>query len=101
MSAREAELERSFVNNPWARALHPPRQGRTLVSWVALVAVSLVGAAIMALAFVMPLLFAWGMLKGGLHGHWGQLACGVIVVAVYAAVLATPVRRRLKARRAA
>jgi hypothetical protein len=86
--------ERRFVNNPFARALHPRRRRRTVGQWIALAVVSVLGAVIMAAAFLLPLAFAHGLIRGGVHGHWGMLAAGVVVVAIYALVLVRVVRRR-------
>ncbi len=86
--------ERRFVNNPFARALHPAGP-RTLLQWIALVVVSVVGAAIMALAFALPAAFAWGLLAGGVRaGRPGMVAAGVLVAALYLLVLARMIRKR-------
>jgi hypothetical protein len=85
--------DRRFVNNPFARALHPPRRRRTVGQWVALVAVSVVAAAIMAAAFVLPLAFAQGLLARS-HGRAGMIAAGVVVTAIYVLIVARLVRGR-------
>lgn len=84
--------DRRFANNPFARALHPARR-RTVPQWIALVVVMIVGAVIMAAAFVLPLLFAHGLFAGA-HGRWGMLAAGAIVTAIYALLLLLLLRRR-------
>ncbi len=85
--------DRRFVNNPFARALHPARR-RTAAQWAALAIVSVVGAAIMLAAFLLPLAFAPGLIARGVHGRWGMLAAGAIVVLIYGLVLLRLVRRR-------
>ncbi len=85
--------DRRFVNNPFARALHPGKQRRTIGEWVALVVVSVVGAAIMGAAFVLPLLLAYGLLARS-HGHVGMIAAGVVIAAIYALILLRLLRRR-------
>lgn len=86
--------DRRFANNPFARALHPARP-RTPVQWVALVLVSVVGAAIMGASFVLPLWFAEGLLVGGVRaGRWGMVAAGVVVCLVYAMIVVRMVRKR-------
>jgi hypothetical protein len=86
--------DRRFANNPFARALHPAGR-RSAVQWVALVVVSVLGAAIMASAFLLPLVFAEGLLVGGARAHrWGMVAAGALVTALYALVLVRLVRRR-------
>lgn len=84
--------DRRFANNPFARALHPAKR-RTALQWIALGVVMLVGGAIMAAAFVLPLLFAHGLFVGA-HGRWGMWAAGTIVAAIYALVVVRLVRRR-------
>lgn len=85
--------DRRFVNNPFAQALHPPRPKRSMIAWIALIFVSIVGAVVMTAAFVLPMIFGYGLLVGGVRGHrWGTLAAGVIVAFVYAAVLVSGVR---------
>lgn len=86
--------DRRFANNPFARALHPARP-RTVPQWIALVVVSVVGAIIMAAAFVLPLAFAWGLVAGGVRaGRPGMVAAGAIVAVLYAMVLVRMVRKR-------
>lgn len=85
--------DRRFVNNPFARALHPDKGRRTVGQWVALVVVSLLGAAIMGAAFVLPLLFGWSLI-GRAHGRVGMIAAGVVVAAVYALIVVSLVRKR-------
>jgi amino acid transporter len=86
------EEDRRFANNPFARALHPAGK-RTALQWVALVLVSVVGFVIMAAAFILPLLFAHGLLTGA-HGRWSMLAAGILVAAIYALMVVRLVRRR-------
>jgi hypothetical protein len=83
--------ERRFVNNPFARALHPERQRRTVGQWVALILVSVVGAAIMGASFVLPLVFAHGLLTGA-RGRWGMVVAGVLVASIYALILVRVVK---------
>ncbi len=86
--------ERRFVNNPFARALHPVRP-RTVGQWAALALVSVVGAAIMAAAFVLPLVFAEGLIVGGARvGRWGMVLAGVLVTALYLSFVVRIVRAR-------
>ena len=80
------EDDRRFVNNPFARALHPKTGRRTVGQWIALVLVSVVGAAIMAAAFVLPLVFGYGLIARA-HGSAGMIAAGMVVGAVYALIL--------------
>ena len=88
--------DRRFANNPFARALHPAGP-RSAGQWVALVVVSVLGAVIMATAFVLPLVFAEGLLVGGARaGRWGMVAAGALVAALYALVAVRMVRRRLR-----
>lgn len=85
--------DRRFANNPFARALHPDKGRRTVGQWAALAVVSLLGAAIMGAAFVLPLLFGWSLI-GRAHGRVGMIAAGVVVAAVYALIVVSLVRRR-------
>ncbi|HEX6838426.1 MAG TPA: hypothetical protein VF334_17740 [Polyangia bacterium] len=87
------EDDRRFVNNPFARALHPDKGRRTVGQWAALAIVSLLGAAIMGAAFVLPLLFGWSLI-GRAHGRVGMIAAGVVVAAVYALIVVSLVRKR-------
>jgi hypothetical protein len=85
--------ERRFVNNPFARALHPQKPRRTVGQWVALVVVSLVAFVIMGAAFVLPLAFGWGLLARA-HGRVGMIVAGVVAAAIYALILSRLFRRR-------
>lgn len=85
--------DRRFVNNPFARALHPATGRRTVGQWIALVVVSVLGAVIMGAAFVLPLVFTYGLITRA-HGRVGMIAAGVVVMVVYALVLVGVVRRR-------
>ena len=85
--------DRRFVNNPFARALHPGRSRRTVGQWIALVVVSLVGAAVMGAAFVLPIALGYGLLARA-HGSVAMIAAGVVVAAIYALILARLVLRR-------
>jgi hypothetical protein len=87
------EDDRRFVNNPFAKALHPEKPRRTVGQWVALVLVSIFGAVIMGAAFVLPLVFAHGLFKGA-HGRWGMIAAGVVVSAIYLLLLVRLFRRK-------
>ena len=89
--AEPPEDDRRFVNNPFARALHPKKARRTVGQWVALVVVSLLGAAIMGAAFVLPILFGYSLL-GRAHGRIGMIAAGVVVAAIYALIVVRLVR---------
>jgi hypothetical protein len=84
--------DRRFVNNPFARALHPAGK-RTVGQWLALALVSIVGAAIMMAAFLLPVFFAHGLLARS-HGRWGMRIAGVLVAAVYALIVARALRRK-------
>jgi hypothetical protein len=86
--------ERRFVNNPFARALHP-EPSRSLFAKLALAVVSLVGALIMAAALLLPIVFVPGLLRGYHDGRWGMVAAGVLIVAVYVMIAASVVRRLL------
>jgi hypothetical protein len=85
--------DRRFVNNPFARALHPAKGKRTVGQWIALIVVSVLGAIIMGAAFVLPLVFTYGLITRA-HGRVGMIAAGVVVGAIYALVLVGLVRRR-------
>jgi len=85
--------DRRFVNNPFARALHPATGRRTVGQWIALVAVSVLGAAIMGAAFVLPFALAYGLFARA-HGRAGMIAAGVVFAAIYLLVLVRVVRRR-------
>jgi formate-dependent nitrite reductase membrane component NrfD len=89
----ERQDDRRFVNNPFARGLHPEKARRTAGQWVALILVSLFAAIVMGAAFVLPLLFAHGLLARS-HGRAGMIAAGVIVAAIYALIVVRLVRRR-------
>ena len=80
------EDDRRFVNNPFARALHPEKPRRTAAQWAALVIVSVLGAAIMGAAFVLPIAFGYGLL-GRAHGRVGMIAAGVVVAAIYVLIV--------------
>ncbi len=85
--------ERRFVNNPFARALHPLRERRSVGQWIALALVSIFGAVVMGAAFLLPLAFAWGLIARA-HGRVGMIAAGVVVVALYALLLLRMLRRK-------
>ena len=90
--------DRRFVNNPFARALHPV-PSRSPLAKVALGLVSLVGALIMAAALLLPLVFVPGLVVGGARvGRWGMVAAGVLIALVYV-MLAVAGIRKLVARR--
>jgi hypothetical protein len=90
--------ERRFVNNPFARALHPS-PSRSLLARVALAVVSVFGALVMAAALVLPLVFVPGLVAGGARaGRWGMVAAGLVVVLVYV-LIAVAGGRQLLARR--
>ena len=55
--------------------------------------VSIVGAAIMMAAFLLPVFFAHGLLARS-HGRWGMRIAGVLVTAVYALIVARALRRK-------
>lgn len=96
--ADSPEDDRRFVNNPFARALHPRKPRRTAGQWVALVLVSLFGAVVMGAAFVLPIAFAHGLLVRS-HGRIGMIAAGVIVAAIYALIVLQLVRGWRRSRR--
>ena len=91
--SRPPDDDRRFVNNPFARALHPLKEKRTVGQWIALVAVSIFGAVVMGAAFVLPPAFAWGLIARA-HGRVGMIAAGVIVVVLYLLLLARMLRRK-------
>jgi hypothetical protein len=92
------EDDRRFVNNPFARALHPAAGRRTVGQWIALVVVSVLGAAIMGAAFVLPILFAYGLMARA-HGSVGMIAAGVVVAAIYALIVVGLLRGLARRRR--
>ena len=85
------EDDRRFVNNPFARALHPQKGRRSVGQWAALAIISVLGAAIMGAAFVLPIAFGYSLL-GRAHGRVGMIAAGVVVAAIYALILVRLVR---------
>jgi hypothetical protein len=89
--------ERRFVNNPFARALHPA-PSRSLVARVALVLVSVVGALVMGAALLLPLVFVPGLIRGAHAGRWDMVAAGLLIVLIYF-LLAVGVVRKLLSRR--
>ncbi|MGZ3439682.1 MAG: hypothetical protein ACXVDD_09200 [Polyangia bacterium] len=89
----EPPEDRRFVNNPFARALHPEKPRRTVGQWVAIVLVSIFAFVVMGAAFLLPLAFAHGLLARA-HGRWGMIAAGVLVAVVYALILVRWVRKR-------
>ena len=93
MSEVPPEDDRRFANNPFAQALHPKQPKRSTGQWIALVLVSLFGAVVMGAAFVLPLVFAHGLLLRS-HGRIGMIAAGVVVAAIYALIIVGLVRRR-------
>jgi Kef-type K+ transport system membrane component KefB len=92
------ENDRRFVNNPFARALHPATERRTVAQWIALVLVSIFAFVVMGAAFVLPLAFGYGLLARS-HGRIGMIAAGVVAAAVYVAIIASLLRKRRKAAR--
>ena len=90
--------DRRFVNNPFARALHPAKERRTVGQWIALVLVSSFAFVVMGAAFVLPLAFAYGLLARS-HGRVGMIAAGTVAALVYLAIVVGLVRKRRKARR--
>ena len=89
--------DRRFVNNPFARALHPATERRTVGQWIALVLVSAFAFVVMGAAFVLPLAFGYGLLARS-HGRFGMIAAGVVAGLVYVAIIASLVRKRRKVR---
>jgi len=87
------EDDRRFVNNPFARALHPLKEKRTVGQWIALATVSIFGALVMGAAFLLPPAFAYGLIMRA-HGRIGMIAAGGVVVALYALLLVGMLRRR-------
>ena len=90
--------DRRFVNNPFARALHPAAERRSVGQWIALVLVSVFAFAVMGAAFVLPLAFGYGLLVRS-HGRVGMVAAGVVAALIYLAIIAGVVRKRRSARR--
>lgn len=91
--------ERRFVNNPFARALHP-KPSRSLFAKVALGIVSLLGAILMTAALLLPIVFVPGLLVGGAHARrWGMVAAGILIVLIYLAIIVGTIRRLLVRRR--
>jgi hypothetical protein len=91
--------ERRFVNNPFARALHPS-PSRSLVARLALAVVSVFGALIMAAALVLPLVFVPGLVVGGARsGRWGMVAAGIVIVLIYLLIAIAGGRKLLAQRR--
>jgi hypothetical protein len=91
--------DRRFVNNPFARKLHPEPSRSPFVK-LALVAVSVLGFAVMGAAFLLPLAFVPGLVVDGARAHrWGMVAAGVMVVAIYALLVFSAVRKWRAARR--
>ena len=84
--------DRRFVNNPFARALHPPKK-RGAAQWLALALVSVVGGAIMLAAFLLPMFFSYGLLAQS-HGRWGMRIAGVLIVAIYALIVLRLFKRK-------
>ncbi len=98
MLAQPLSDERRFVNNPFARALHPVPSRSRLVR-VALAIVSLLAAMIMGVALLAPLVVLPGLLLGRAHqGRWGMVLPGLLIAALYL-LLAVAGLRRLWARR--
>jgi hypothetical protein len=92
--------ERRFVNNPFARALHPT-PSRSPIVRLLLGLISLLAAVVMMTAFVLPLLLVRGLVAGGVRsGRWGMVAAGVLIVLSYLGVLVGWIVRRVtRARR--
>jgi hypothetical protein len=94
-----ADDDRRFVNNPFARKLHP-EPSRSPLAKLALATVSIVGFAVMGAAFLLPLAFVPGLVIGGARAHrWGMVAAGLVVVAVYAMLVMSAVRKWRAGRR--
>lgn len=91
--AEAPDDDRRFVNNPFARALHPATARRTAAQWIALVAVSIFAFVVMGAAVVLPLAFGYGLWARA-HGRVGMIAAGVVAAGIYAAIVAGVVRRR-------
>ncbi len=87
------EDDRRFVNNPFARALHPKKERRTVGQWIALVLVSLFGAIVMGAAFLLPVAFAYFLVVRA-HGRVGMIAAGAVVIAFYVLLLGRVLRRK-------
>ncbi|MDB4970688.1 MAG: hypothetical protein JWN44_6377 [Myxococcales bacterium] len=58
--------------------------------------VALVGGGIMLAAFLLPMLFAHGLLARS-HGRWGMRIAGVLVAAIYGLIVLTLFKRRRNA----
>jgi hypothetical protein len=89
------EDDRRFVNNPFARALHPLKQKRSVGQWIALVLVSIFGAIVMGAAFVLPPVFAYGLVTRA-HGRVGMIAAGVVVILLYLLLLVRMLKPKRK-----
>jgi hypothetical protein len=88
--------ERRFVNNPFARALHPERP-RGPRGWVALALVSIAAACLFAASVVLPLLLMQGLIRHGLaQRRWGMVAVGVLMGLFYLMLIAGVARRRAR-----
>jgi hypothetical protein len=91
--------ERRFVNNPFARALHP-LPSRSFWARLALGIISVVGALVMAAALLLPLALVPGLIGGGARtGRWGMVAAGILVAAVYLLIAVAGVRKLVTRRR--
>jgi hypothetical protein len=88
--------QRRFVNNPFARALHPV-PSRSPWARIALALVSVVGALIMGAALLLPLGIVPGLIVGGARaGRWASVGVGVLVAALYLALIAGGAKRLLR-----
>lgn len=95
MTVPHDDGERRFVNNPFARALHPVAS-RSVWARLALIIVSIVGALVMMAALLLPLTFIPGLLVGGARaGRWGMVAAGALLVLLYGWLVFASVRRLL------
>jgi hypothetical protein len=100
VSPNHPDDDRRFVNNPFARKLHPHPSRSPLVK-LALLVVSTLGFVIMGAAFLLPLAFVPGLVRDGARDHrWGMVAAGVVMAAVYALLIVSALRKWRAGRRA-
>jgi hypothetical protein len=84
--------DRRFVNNPFSRALHPPRpddeKARSPVLYVLFGLLSLVMVAIFIAALVLPPMFTETLIVRGIRtGRPGMLALGLVMALLYLLLL--------------
>lgn len=83
--------DRRFVNNSFARALHPKpddEKATSPIMYVAVGVMSLVLVCVFVAALVLPPLFVETMLVRGLRTErWGMFALGLVGALVYFAII--------------